>query len=141
MEILGASLPLYLIDVSAWSHYGSTGEVTDYIDGVGSSGIIMTCPPASLEYCFMARNKAEHDLFRARMNRLKQPDRHPLGSDVLLTQLALWRNGLVRAAGSMDILIASYALLHNATLVSCDKDYGFISSALSGGLKFVRLKA
>lgn len=89
----------------------------------------------------MARNKAEHDTFRARMARLKQAERHPSVSDVLTVQSALWGNGFVPAAGSMDTLIASYALLHNATVVSCDKDYGFISAALGGGLNHVRLMA
>lgn len=141
MEIHGASLPLFIIDASAWSRYGSTPEVTDFVDAIGRSGIIMTCPPAALEYCFMARNKAEHDTFRARMARLKQPEVHPPVRDVLSVQSALWGSGLVRAAGSMDTLIATYALLHDATVVSCDKDYGFISAALDGRLKCVRLAA
>jgi predicted nucleic acid-binding protein len=130
---------LYIIDASAWSHYGSSDEVTRYVDQIGRSGIIMTCPPASLEHCFMARNNAEHDIFRARMTRLKQPERDPRIDDVLRLQSALWASGRVRAAGSMDTLIASYALLHSATVVSCDKDYGYIAQALPGELKYVRL--
>lgn len=88
----------------------------------------------------MARNKAEHEVFSSRMTRLKQPERHPKVADVLEIQSALWGGGLVRAAGSMDTLIASYALLHDATVISCDRDFGHISTAMDGALKHVRVK-
>lgn len=139
MRAAELSLPLYIVDASAWSHYGTGSAITEYIDEVVSRGVIMTCPPASLEYCFMARNKAEHDDFRSRMANFKQPDRHPEVSDVLEIQSALWGRGLVRAAGSVDTLIASYALLHKATVISCDRDYRHISAALDGALRYVRL--
>ncbi|WP_411731794.1 PIN domain-containing protein [Paeniglutamicibacter sp.] len=139
MRAPALSLPLYIVDASAWSRYGTRIAVTEYIDEVVSRGLIMTCPPASLEYCFMARNKAEHDVFRSRMANFKQPDRHPAVSDVLAIQSALWGSGLVRAAGSLDTLIASYALLHNATIISCDRDYAHISTALDGALNYVHL--
>ena len=140
MHYAGLSLPLFIVDVSAWSHYGSGKVLTAYIDQIASNGVIMTCPPVSLEYCFMARNQTEHEVFSLRMTRLKQPEVHPNVSDVLGVQSALWGRGLVRAAGSMDTLIASYALLHNATVISCDRDYGYISTALDGALKYVRLR-
>lgn len=140
MRYGGLSLPLFIVDVSAWSHYGSSKALTTYIDQVASNGVIMTCPPVSLEYCFMARNQAEHEVLSSRMTRLKQPEVHPDVSDVLAVQSALWSSGFVRAAGSMDTLIASYALLHNATVVSCDRDFGYISTALDGALKYVRLR-
>ncbi|GAA1355735.1 hypothetical protein GCM10009596_03560 [Arthrobacter rhombi] len=140
MEPSYSSLPLYIVDASAWSHVGSSVEVTTYIEGISHSGIMMTCPPASLEYCFMARDAGEHDVFRARMTKLKQPERDPRVEDVLRVQSALWGSGLVRAAGSMNTLIASYALLHAATVVSCDKDYGHISRALGNELKYVLLR-
>lgn len=140
MPVAPSALPLYLIDASAWSHYGSSMLVTERIDEIARGGLIMTCPPASLEYCFMARNKAEHDIFRARMSRFKQAERHPETADVLSVQSALWGCGLVGAAGSMDTLIAAYALLNNAVVVSCDKDFGYLSTALDGRLLQIRLK-
>ena len=88
----------------------------------------------------MARNTAEHDAFRDRMARLKQAERHPEVADVLGIQSALWGRGLLRAAGSMDTLIAAYALLHNAVVVSCDRDFGYISTALDGQLQQIQLK-
>ncbi|EMY33921.1 nucleic acid-binding protein [Arthrobacter crystallopoietes BAB-32] len=135
MEHSTASLPLYIVDASAWSRYGTNRAVTGDLDAIGHSGIIMTCPPASLEYCFMARNAAEHAAFADRMARLKQPEQHPSVSDVLEIQSALWNAGLVRAAGPVDTLIAAYALLHDATVVSCGKDYGHLAAALDGRLK------
>lgn len=67
------SLPLHLVDTGVWSRHGSSAAATGHIDGIARNGITMTCPPAALDYCFMARNKAEHDGFNARMACFKQP--------------------------------------------------------------------
>ncbi|WP_373457924.1 DUF5615 family PIN-like protein [Paeniglutamicibacter psychrophenolicus] len=139
MNGLGSSLPLYLIDASAWSHYGSRNPVTGFIDHISHRGVIMTCPPAALEYCFMARNKVEHDNYRMRMEKLLQPLVHPTVHDVLVIQSALRGNGLVRAAGASDTLIATYAMLNNATVISCDKDFGHIAAARDGALRQIQL--
>lgn len=42
-------------------------------------------------------------------------------------QSALWHAGLVRAAGSLDILIAGYAIVNSATVLTADHDFGHIA--------------
>jgi len=46
---------------------------------------------------------------------------------VLDIQSALWNAGLVRAAGSLDILIAGYAMVNNATVLAADHDFDHIA--------------
>jgi predicted nucleic acid-binding protein len=50
---------------------------------------------------------------------------------VLDIQSALWTSGPVRAAGSLDILIAAYAIVNDATVLAADHDFGHIA-AVSG---------
>lgn len=42
-------------------------------------------------------------------------------------QAALWGAGLVRAAGAVDILIAGYAIVNDATVLAADHDFDYIA--------------
>ena len=42
-------------------------------------------------------------------------------------QSALWNAGMVRAAGSVDILIAGYAIVNDVTVLAADHDFGYIA--------------
>lgn len=53
----------------------------------------------------------------------------PDESLVLDIQTALWTSGLVRAAGSLDILIAGHAIVNDATVLTAD--HGFDHTANS----------
>ncbi len=55
-------------------------------------------------------------------------ERAPDESLVLDIQSALWNSGLVRAAGAMDILIAGYAILNDATVLAADHDFAHIAA-------------
>lgn len=46
---------------------------------------------------------------------------------VLDIQSALWNSGLVRAAGSLDIFIAGYAIENGATVLAADHDFDHIA--------------
>lgn len=54
-------------------------------------------------------------------------ERAPDESLVLDIQNALWNSGLVRAAGSLDILIAGYAIVNSATVLAADHDFDHIA--------------
>ena len=43
-------------------------------------------------------------------------------------QEALWANGLIRAATPMGLLIAGYAIVNDATVLTCDPDFLHIAS-------------
>ncbi|WP_228803945.1 hypothetical protein [Nocardia higoensis] len=51
----------------------------------------------------------------------------PDESLVLDIQEALWNAGLVGAAGSLDILIAGYAIVNDATVLAADHDFEHIA--------------
>lgn len=59
--------------------------------------------------------------------RLRRIERAPDESLVLDIQSALWRSGLVRAAGSLAILMAGYAIVNDATVLAADRDFGHIA--------------
>ena len=50
-----------------------------------------------------------------------------LGKALLRRSGALWNSGLVRAAGSLDILIAGYAIANDATVLAADHDFDHIA--------------
>ena len=43
-------------------------------------------------------------------------------------QQALWDHGLHRAAGPVDLLIAAYAIVNDATVIACDQDFLHIAA-------------
>ena len=75
-----------------------------------------------------ARTPEEHLLYREQIG-LGFPLEHaPDESLVLDIQAALWNSGLVRSAGAVDILIAGYAIVNDATVLTADHDFDHIAS-------------
>ena len=89
--------------------------------------LLVTCPPQVLEFCHSARGPQEHARYRERISLGFPLERAPDESVVLDIQSALWNAGLVRAAGPLDILIAGYALVNNATVLAADHDFDHIA--------------
>ena len=81
-----------------------------------------------LKFCHSARTPEEHAQHREQIS-LGFPLEHaPDESLVLSIQSALWNSGLVRAAGSLDILIAGYAIANDATVLTTDHDFDSIAT-------------
>lgn len=87
----------------------------------------VTCPPQVLEFCHSARNSDDHARYRAQISLGFPLERAPDESLVLDIQSALWNSGLVRAAGAVDILIAGYAIVNDATVMAADHDFDLIA--------------
>ncbi|MFP5347645.1 MAG: VapC toxin family PIN domain ribonuclease [Actinomycetes bacterium] len=83
----------------------------------------MTCPPQVLEFCHSARTSEEHARYRERISLGFPLQRAPDESLVLGLQAALGGAGLVRAAGAIDLLIAGYAIVNDATVLAADHDF------------------
>ena len=81
-----------------------------------------------LEFCHSARTPAEHALYRDRISLAFPLERAPDESLVLDIQSALWSSGRVRATGPIDILIAGYALVNDATVLAADHDFEHIAA-------------
>lgn len=123
----------YLVDNSVWARL-ATGDaaITGRLRSVerAPADLFVTCPPQVLEFCHSARTPEEHDLYRERIS-LGFPLEHaPDELLVLDVQAALWRSGLVRSAGAVDILIAGYALVNDATVLTADHDFDHIAQVV-----------
>lgn len=121
----------YLVDNSVWARLASGDrQITARLRQISGApaDLFVTCPPQVLEFCHSARSPAEHALYRERISLGFPLERAPDESLVLDIQSALWSTGLVRAAGSLDILIAGYALVNNATILAADHDFDHIAS-------------
>lgn len=120
----------YLVDNSVWARLASGDPaITARLRAIerATADLFVTCPPQVLEFCHSARTPAEHDRYRERIS-LGFPLEHaPDESLVLDVQAALWHAGLVRAAGAVDILIAGYALVNDATVLAADHDFDHIA--------------
>lgn len=121
----------YLVDNSVWARLASSDAAIEArlrrIERAPAD-LFVTCPPQVLEFCHSARTPEEHAHYREQIS-LGFPLEHaPDESLVLDLQSALWNAGLVRAAGSLDILIAAYAIVNEATVLAADHDFGHIAT-------------
>lgn len=128
-------MTIYIVDQSIWSRIERTPTLDAYVRQVARDHTIVTCPPQALEYCHAARNPTEFRERRDDMDAFLPLRRHPTHDDVLDVQQALWGNGLMRAAGAVDVLIASYAIVNDAAVLSADRDYDAIVRATGGRLR------
>lgn len=121
----------YLVDNSVWARLASGDKrITSRLRRIerAPSDLFVTCPPQVLEFCHSARTPAEYAQYRERISLGFPLERAPDESLVLDIQGALWSAGLVRAAGPLDILIAGYAIVNDATVLAADRDFDHIAS-------------
>lgn len=120
----------YLVDNSVWARLASGDSVVAArlrrIERAPAD-LFVTCPPQVLEFCHSARTPAEHARYREQISLGFPLERAPDESLVLDVQSALWNSGLVRAAGAVDILIAAYAIVNDATVLTADHDFDHIA--------------
>lgn len=116
----------YLVDNSVWARL-ATGDpvITARLRRIerAPADLFVTCPPQVLEFCHSARTPEEYARYRDQISLGFPLERAPDESLVLDIQGALWNSGLVRAAGSLDILIAGYAIENDATVLAADHDF------------------
>lgn len=120
----------YLVDNSVWARLASGDQgITARLRTIErtTSDLLLTCPPQILQFCHSARTPEQYKFYRQRIS-LGFPLEHaPDESLVLDIQGALWNSGLVRAAGSLDILIAGYAIVNGATVLVADHEFDHIA--------------
>jgi len=120
----------YLVDNSVWaraivSDQGMVARLRRIEQA--PADLFVTCPPQVLEFCHSARSPEEHARYRERISLGFPLERAPNEALVLDIHSALWNAGLVRAAWSLDILIAGYAMVNNATVLAADHDFDHIA--------------
>lgn len=130
----------HLVDTSVWHKYGRYAEVAGAVNELDEAGAIFsTCPPVIAEYSFSAKNAFELKAMADEMSQFYQLDTVPLTGPVHRIQLALTKNGLHRAVGAADTVIAAYAIATEQVLVTCDSDFLHIAHALKKSRSFGRL--
>ena len=121
----------HLVDTSVWHKYGRYPEVARAVNDLDAAGAIFsTCPPVIAEYCFSAQNVFELRAMADEMAQFYQLDGITLTEPVHHIQQALTKQGLHRAVGASDTVIAAFAIAAEQILVTCDTDYLHIASAL-----------
>lgn len=120
----------YIVDNSVWWKAPSFPGIATRLHTVSTQDLILTCPPQVLEYCHSAQSPAEHDVFRQNLAEFFAADQHPDNNDVLSIQSALWNGGYFRGAGAFDILIAAYAIVNDAIVLTADHDYDHIAAVV-----------
>lgn len=120
----------YLVDNSVWARL-ATGDrrIAARLQRIerAPADLFVTCPPQVLEFCHSARTPEEHARYREQISLGFPLETAPDETVLLDIQTALWKSGLVRAAGPLDILIAGYALVNDATILTTDHDFGHIA--------------
>lgn len=116
----------FLVDNSVWARV-RTGDarITARVRKIERTpaDLFVTCPPQVLGFCHSARNPRDHAHLRALITLGFPLERAPDEALVLGIQGALWDAGLVRAAGPLDLLIAGYAIVNDATVLAADHDF------------------
>lgn len=120
----------YLVDNSVWERLATGDEaIAARLRRIerAPADLFVTCPPQVLEFCHSARTPEEHAHYREQISLGFPLEYAPEESLVLEIQSALRNSGLVRAAGSLDILIAGYAIVNDATVLAADHDFDHIA--------------
>ena len=121
----------YLVDNCVWARLAcGDPAITARLRLIerAPADLFVTCPPQVLEFCHSARTPEEHARYREQIGLGFPLERAPDESLVLRIQAALWGSGLVRAAGPVDILIAGYAIVNDATVLTADHDFDHIAA-------------
>lgn len=101
------------------------------------SDLFVTCPPQVVEFCHSARSPEEHAHYLEQISLGFPLERAPDETLAVGIQSALWNAGLVRAAGTVDILIAAYAIANDATVLSADRDFEHIAAVSDLAYEYV----
>lgn len=130
----------YLVDNSVWARLASSDPaIRDRLERIARSpsDLFVTCPPQVVEFCHSARSPEEHAHYLEQISLGFPLERAPDETLAVGIQSALWNAGLVRAAGTVDILIAAYAIANDATVLSADRDFEHIAAVSDLAYEYV----
>lgn len=125
----------YLVDNSIWRRAGTSAAIARRLRQICAQDLIITCPPQVLEYCHAARSPQEYTELREDMEGLRAAWKHPVESDAVDIQQALSRSGRLRESGAFDCLIAAYAVVNDAVILNCDREFRAIELATAGAAR------
>lgn len=123
----------YLVDNSVWARLATRDpNIVTRLRRIERTpaDLFVTCPPQVLEFCHSARSPADHAHYREQISLGFPLEDAPDESLVLDIESAMWNSGLVHAAGSLDILVAGYAIVNDATVLTADHDFDHIATVV-----------
>lgn len=124
-----------LVDTSVFARLGFDPSITatfaQVIERVSVRQLLL-CPPVAAEVGYMARDPRQHTNFIRSLHEYAACPVSPTSERVLDIQQALWTNGLLRAAGATDTVIAAYAIANDAAVLHYDSDFEHIAAAIPG---------
>lgn len=119
---------VYLVDNSVFQRLPHDPQVADALRSYAHRGLFATCLPITLEAGHSATSGGDHDrVIKLVTARWHLPIDDEVERQALTLQSALWRGGLVRAAGVNDLVIAAAAIVHGALVVHYDVDFEHIA--------------
>ncbi|MCM3502765.1 PIN domain-containing protein [Microbacterium sp. P26] len=130
----------YLVDNSVWARLASGDPaIRDRLERIARSpsDLFVTCPPQVVEFCHSARSPEEHAHYLEQISRGFPLERAPDETLAVGIPSALWNAGPVRATGTVDILIAAYAIANDATVLSADRDFEHIAAVSDLAYEYV----
>jgi predicted nucleic acid-binding protein len=133
-----AAVASHLADTSALARLRHPA-VAAVLGPLIEAGLVATCGVIEFELGWAARNSAEFDELR----RDRNVGYEWLAIDdedwrrALDVQADLWRNGLIRAVGFPDLLIAAVAEREHLTVLHYDSDYDHIAAITGQPMQWV----
>ena len=120
---------MILVDTSAWIHFFlGKGHCSDQVDDLLATNDLVLCGPVLTELRRGLRSPSERrrlvPLFDG-CQLLSQPDR--LWEEAGELGYVLARKGVT--AGTLDLLIATYALTHGVPVLAADSDFAAMRAA------------
>ncbi|MGH3738268.1 MAG: PIN domain nuclease [Micromonosporaceae bacterium] len=124
------SVARYLVDTSALIRLLRDPTAEQLWDEPRMAGLLAVCPIVELELLYTARSRRDRDtLFedlKTDYGWVVMPDR--AFERAAATQEALTGQGLHRSAGTVDLLVAATAELHELTLLHYDRDFEHLAA-------------
>lgn len=129
----GTAPPRFLIDNSVWARLSTDAPVVSALKSVVDltrPDNVLVCPPIVVEAGFSTRTGSDHSLLMAQLAAFPPCAEHPTTDEAMLIQNRLWNGGLLRAVGTMDTLIAAFAIKNEATLLHYDRDFEHVAAVM-----------
>jgi predicted nucleic acid-binding protein len=120
----------FLVDKSALARWDQPA-VGAALEPALTAGLLWTCPPVELEVLFSCRNAQEY--LTVRQERALAYRHGRLASEVGVVagelQEALARDGSLRSAGPVDLMIGAVAILEDLVVLHYDADFETLARA------------
>ena len=122
----------FLVDNSALQRLPRSAAVRDAVDDLLAGEHELCCSAATLdEFAFSSRSESERSeaVTRLRTGFRYLPLHPAIDQYIVDIRAALFRAGMGRAAGVIDVQIAATAAHHHATVLHYDADFDHITDA------------